>query len=388
MKRAILFAVVGLLMAGCAVSAPPRAVNGPQSSAGVPAGGVITVRPGDNVYKLSQRYGVTPREIIDANGLRPPYLLRPGDRLRMPGGSVHVVRSGDTVSEIAQQYGVSMRSLVVANSLRPPYVIRVGETLRLPGARTAPADTGVRVAARAPKAVPEPVAQPRGTQPRGSAGAASGQPWSGGGQLHFPVTRSASQSVPATSSSGAPLPQPRPREITTATAAAPQSSPVVARSQSVGPARTVSLTPPSRAGTGFTWPVKGRVISGFGPREGGLHNDGINILAPAGSEVRAAENGIVVYAGNELRGFGNLLLVKHDGGYTTAYAHADRLLVNRGDKVRRGQVIATVGQTGNVSEPQLHFEIRKGPRPVDPRKELPPAQVSALPANSLHPNGG
>ncbi|MCR9070196.1 MAG: LysM peptidoglycan-binding domain-containing M23 family metallopeptidase [Alphaproteobacteria bacterium] len=384
MKPAVLLAVVGLLMAGCAVSSQPRAVNGPTSSAGVPAGGVITVRPGDNVYKLSQRYGVSPREIIDANGLRPPYLLRPGDRLRMPGGAVHIVRSGDTVSEIAQRYGVSMRSLVVANNLRPPYLIRVGETLRLPGSRVAPPPSGVSVAARAPRMVPEP---------RGTAGAASGavsgsgtapsggtagKPWSGGGQLHFPTARTASQPVPPTSSSGAPLPQPRPKAIADATGSGGQTAPVVVRTSPAVAARTVSLTPPSRTGRGFAWPVRGRVVSGFGPREGGLHNDGINILAPAGSEIRAAENGIVVYAGNELRGFGNLLLIKHDGGYTTAYAHADRLLVNRGDKVQRGQVIATVGQTGNVSEPQLHFEIRKGPRPVDPRKQLPPAQVSML----------
>lgn len=387
MKRAVLIALVGLLMAGCAMSSPPRPVGG-QGAAALPAGGIVIVRPGDNVYKLSQRYGVTPREIIDANGLRPPYLLRPGDRLRMPGSPVHVVRSGDTVSEIAEQYGVSMRSLVVANNLRPPYLIRVGERLRLPGAIADSARSGTQVAARAPKAVPEPSGTARtasgavsgagGVQTRASAGAASGKPWSGGGQLHFPVTRSASQSGPATSASGAPLPQARPQEIAQAPAARVERPRVATRPATVTPARTVSLTPPSRAGRGFTWPVKGRVVSGFGPREGGLHNDGINILAPAGSEVRAAENGIVVYAGNELRGFGNLLLVKHEGGYTTAYAHAERLLVNRGDQVRRGQVIATVGQTGNVSEPQLHFEIRKGPRPIDPRRELPPAQVSAL----------
>lgn len=386
MKRAVFIALIGLLMAGCAASSPPRSVSG-LGTASLPAGGVVIVRPGDNVYKLSQRYGVSPRGIIDANGLRPPYLLRPGDRLRIPGSPVHVVRSGDTVSEIAERYGVTMRSLVVANDLRPPYLIRVGERLRLPGAIAAPSGSGTRVAARVPKAVPERSGTARApsgagnVQSRESTGAGSGKPWSGGGQLHFPVTRTASQSGPATSASGVPLPRARPREIARAPTARVARPSVVSRPTTVTPARTISLTPPSRAGRGFTWPVKGRVVSGFGPREGGLHNDGINILAPAGSEVRAAENGIVVYAGNELRGFGNLLLVKHEGGYTTAYAHAQRLLVNRGDQVRRGQVIATVGQTGNVSEPQLHFEIRKGPRPIDPRRELPPAQVSALPVD-------
>lgn len=389
MKPAVLIAVVALILSGCAMGSSPRAVNAPRASASMPAGGVVTVRPGDNVYLISQRYGVSPRDIIDTNGLRPPYLLRPGDRLQLPGASVHVVRSGDTVSEIAERYGVSTRAIVVANNLRAPYVIHVGDRLRLPSAgRSTPArNSTVTVASRQPRAVPQPpVVASDVSPPRAVPPGSDGKPWSANGRLHFPVSGGA-QRVAATSPSGAPLPQLRPtgaadaprttstRTVSTGTTATPAAVPRVTPASQT---RTVSLTPPSRAGRGFTWPVKGRVISGFGPREGGLHNDGINILAPAGSEVRAAENGIVVYAGNELRGFGNLLLVKHDDGYTTAYAHADRLLVNRGDKVRRGDVIATVGQTGNVSEPQLHFEIRKGPRPVDPRKELPPAQVSML----------
>lgn len=113
-------------------------------------------------------------------------------------------------------------------------------------------------------------------------------------------------------------------------------------------------------------PVRGRVISGYGPKPGGLHNDGINIAAARGSAVRAAENGVVVYAGNELRGYGNLLLVRHADGWMTAYAHNDTLRVGRGDKVAKGQVIATVGSSGNVAEPQLHFEIRRGSQAVDP----------------------
>lgn len=372
MKPAVLIAFVALVLAGCAISSPPRAINAPRGAAGVPASGIVAVRPGDNVYLIAQRYGVSPRAVIDANGLRPPYLLRPGDRLRLPDSAVHVVRSGDTVSEIAERYGVSMRSLVVLNDLRAPYVIRVGDRLRLPGVSD-PA-SGPTVAARQPKSVPQPAAPPT-TAPTQSG--AAPRPWSGGGQLHFPVSRGSSNS--------ASVPEPLPRPSAVARAAPTQApatrTAAVRPTSSAPPARTVSLTPPAKTGRGFAWPVEGRIISGFGPREGGLHNDGINILAAAGAEVRAAENGIVVYAGNELRGFGNLLLVKHDGGYTTAYAHADRLLVDRGDKVRRGQVIATVGQTGNVSRPQLHFEIRKGPRPVDPRKELPPAQVSGVEVN-------
>jgi murein DD-endopeptidase MepM/ murein hydrolase activator NlpD len=135
----------------------------------------------------------------------------------------------------------------------------------------------------------------------------------------------------------------------------------------------VAIPEPEPRGSGkFLWPVNGKVVSPFGPKEGGLHNDGINISAPLGTPVRAAENGSVVYAGNELRGFGNLLLIRHSDGWVSAYAHCEALLVKRGDQVRRGQVIARVGQTGAVSSPQLHFELRKGAQAVDPMAELGP----------------
>ncbi len=128
--------------------------------------------------------------------------------------------------------------------------------------------------------------------------------------------------------------------------------------------------PPKIIGGGFIWPVKGKVVSGFGPKSRGLQNDGINISAPRGTPVRAVENGVIAYAGNELRGFGNLLLIKHSNGLVTAYAHNQRLLVKRGEKVKKGQIIANVGSTGTVSTPQLHFEIRRGKLPVDPAKYL------------------
>jgi murein DD-endopeptidase MepM/ murein hydrolase activator NlpD len=120
----------------------------------------------------------------------------------------------------------------------------------------------------------------------------------------------------------------------------------------------------------FRWPVRGRVISGFGPKTSGQQNDGINIAVPEGTEIKAAEDGVVAYAGNELKGYGNLVLIRHANGYVSAYAHASELLVKRGDSIKRGQAIARAGQTGNVTSPQLHFEIRKGSTPVDPTRFL------------------
>jgi murein DD-endopeptidase MepM/ murein hydrolase activator NlpD len=117
----------------------------------------------------------------------------------------------------------------------------------------------------------------------------------------------------------------------------------------------------------FDWPVSGKVIAGFGTTTNGERNDGINIATAMGAPIRAAASGTVTYAGNELKGYGNLLLLKHANGYVTAYAHADHLIVSRGDSVAKGQVIGYSGTTGDVSTPQLHFEIRRDTTPVDPR---------------------
>jgi murein DD-endopeptidase MepM/ murein hydrolase activator NlpD len=120
----------------------------------------------------------------------------------------------------------------------------------------------------------------------------------------------------------------------------------------------------------FRWPVRGRVIAGFGPKPNGLQNDGINLAVPEGTPIKAAEDGVVAYAGNELKGYGNLVLLRHADGFVTAYANARDIVVKRGETVKRGQVIAHSGETGNVSSPQLHFEIRKGATPVDPAQYL------------------
>jgi murein DD-endopeptidase MepM/ murein hydrolase activator NlpD len=162
-----------------------------------------------------------------------------------------------------------------------------------------------------------------------------------------------------------------------AVAAAPATRPAETRPAGVTPRTTEALPPPPATAGTFIWPVEGRVISDFGAKGGGRFNDGINIAAPEGAAVRAAGAGVVAYSGNELRGFGNMLLIKHAGGWVTAYAHNQELLVNRGDTVDRGQVIARVGSTGGVDQPQLHFELRKGKKAVDPLDYLRRPSASA-----------
>lgn len=152
---------------------------------------------------------------------------------------------------------------------------------------------------------------------------------------------------------------------TPALRAKPASSP--ARAKAAPEPEPAAVAAPPRRGSGrFAWPARGPVISPFGSKPGGLQNDGINIALPHGAPVRAADDGEVVYAGNEIRGFGNLLLIKHAGGWMSAYGHNDKLLVKQGQKVKRGQLIARAGSTGGVDTPQLHFELRRAGGAVDP----------------------
>jgi murein DD-endopeptidase MepM/ murein hydrolase activator NlpD len=129
----------------------------------------------------------------------------------------------------------------------------------------------------------------------------------------------------------------------------------------------------------FVWPVRGRIIAGFGASAEGTHNEGINIAAPRGAPVEAAASGVVVYAGNELPGYGNLILIRHADGWISAYAHLDAMLVKPREKVARGAVIGRVGATGSVGAPQLHFELRRADRAVDPLKYLPPSSTASAP---------
>ena len=288
----------------------------------VPASGVHRVKRGNTVYSISRLYGVPVRAIIETNGLTPPYLLKVGNSLTIPRRRGHRVAKGETVYSISRGYGVPMSELTRANGIAPPYTIVVGQELVIP---TAPS---TQVAAANPQPAP-------------------------GGTVDV-------ETLPAPALAARPTPAPPPPPVAKATPRQIEALP----------------KPPARAGKTFLWPVRGKLISGFGGQQGGRHNDGINIGAKRGTTVMAAENGVVAYAGNELRGFGNLLLIKHADGYMTAYAHNEALLVGRGAKVRKGQPIARVGSTGSVGSPQLHFEIRKGRKSVDPLRYLPRQSAS------------
>lgn len=319
----------------------------------------VIVQQGDTVYALSRRYNRPVRAIIEDNNLQPPYALQAGQRINLPQGRFHTVQRGETLYSISRSTGVDLYSLAQANDLQQPFSISIGQQLKVPSR------TGYAVASAS---APESPTAPHEPAPRGYQ--ADTLPVTPGATVAAPVQTPASDETP-NSAGLPPIPQQAAPE-TPAPAAAPAPQVASAPPSSAGPTadpKQDTVLPP-RSGRTFSWPVRGRVLAGFGPTPDGLHNDGINIAARAGAPVIAAENGVVVYAGSELKGFGNLLLVRHADGWMTAYAHLDKHLVKKGQKVTKGQAIGTVGSTGGVSQPQLHFEIRRGTQAVDPAKFL------------------
>lgn len=244
-------------------------------------------------------------------GAREGTIEYPGSGAGPNAVPVYVTKDRDTVDAIAQRFGVSTQTIVDRNKLQPPYPLRAGQMLEIPGAKVVAPEAETQAAAATSTGAVKQESLP----PPGDAKPAAGDP--------------------------TPL-SPAAKEV------------------------TVAATPPR-----FDWPVRGKVVASYGSTGGGQKNDGIDIAAERGATVNAADAGTVVYAGNEVKGMGNLLLVSHNGGYITAYGFNDSLLVKKGDAVRRGQAIAKVGSSAG-GEPRLHFEVRRANRTVDPMTVLPP----------------
>lgn len=375
-------------------AAPPPPASRPQQAA---AGETIQVQQGDTLYGISKRYGVSIAALIELNHLTSGSSLKPGQQLVLPAngttsrrvasrsqpertasleppaapsrpeppryepagksaqpaaepapvaeasGPSHTIKAGESLYGIARQHHVTLAELMRINGITEPRRVRVGTVLRLPG------HGGSSVTAeRAP--APPAVAPPA---PEAAPSAPQGQPGS------FKVINP-SQPPPA-----------EPRREASRSDVRTDTPPVPTQPEAQAPSKPTPPVKSASADLKFRWPVRGRVISGFGNRPDGTHNDGINLAVPHGTDVHAAENGRVVYAGNELKGYGNLILIRHDSGnWVTAYAHSEQMLVKRDDVVKRGQVIAKAGKTGTVDQPQVHFELRQGSTPVDPTPYL------------------
>lgn len=341
----------------------------PETAAAAPAatGGTITVGPGMTLYSIARANNVSVSQLAAANGLKAPYAVHTGQTLRLPGidaptapatasfaepestpiapkpgepaveqitripakpaSGLHTVASGETLFSLGRSYGVSPFAIADANGLPHNTQLKLGQQVKIPGGN-APAPAAAEKPAETPKLATAP-------------------------------------EVPA-----APAPE-KPAAEQEQLAAAPEAAAPAKDQSSIAAAQPeTAAQAPIDGMPGMRWPVRGKIISGFGPKANGLKNEGINIAVPEGTSIRAAADGVVAYAGNELKGYGNLVLIRHDSGYVTAYAHAKELFVKRGDTVKRGDVIAKAGQTGSVSSPQLHFEVRKGAVALDPMKFL------------------
>lgn len=267
------------------------------------------------------------------------------------GSGTVTVRKGDTLYSISRHYNVPIKELITANRLSAPYTLYVGQKLRLPAKQYHIVKRGESLysIARMHNVDITTLSKVNNLQTPYSL--------SVGQKLLLPASVS---SVSAAASNAKSQSAAQTSSYTSTAKKSYESSVYIPTN---APAKNRSAK--------FLWPVKGTVISGFGNLGKGRKNDGINIKAALGTTVVAADAGTVAYAGNELKGFGNLILIKHTDGWITAYAHNDRMFVKKGQKVKRGEKIATVGSTGSVTSPQLHFEVRTGKKAVNPRTYLP-----------------
>lgn len=317
------------------------------AASGAGSAGVHTVAVGDTLWNVSKRYNISMQDLARANNLRAPFALAAGQRLKLPPPQTYKARAGDSLYTVSRLFGVSTTEIARRNNLRAPYNIEIGQVIQLPSMPSP--HVAYQVGQYTPNEYASAPAVPPETIDREVL--SSPQQRGGGWQPQAQVTVNTLPDNPSNV-----LPQP----------VAPYGQTPPAQTANASAASRAIPAAPARSGGRFSWPVNGRVLSSYGPRVGGMHNDGMNIAAQRGTPVHAAENGVIVYADNELKGFGNLVLIRHADRWMTAYAHMDSIKTHRGATVKRGDVIGTVGATGSVDTPQLHFEVRRGTEALNP----------------------
>lgn len=332
---------------------------------------IYTVDKGDTLYGLSRKMGLSVDDLAKANGLKSPYRLQPGQKLSGPRSKAkaYVVGEGDTLFAISRRFNVSAGQIAEANNMAVSATIHPGDKLVLPEGfkDSGPVKVTTQVAVEQPRTPAPPVREPVREPP----------PTPVYKPAPPPPTQTAAPTTPATKPVAAPV-----RPATTPVPATPApTTPAPAATKPAGPVIVPSTPSPadqqiSQLGRGrFIWPLRGDILSTFGPKGTGQRNDGINVRTPADSVVRAAAAGDVVYAGDQVPGFGNLVLIKHADGWVTAYGHLGRVDVKMQQQVTQGQQIGMSGATGGVSEPQLHFEVRYAPTPADRARPIDPLLV-------------
>jgi len=372
-----------------AADAAPSIVISTQSYAALPkhvqgGKGTYKVVRGDTVASVAKRLGMDRDELIQMNGLKRPYALTRGKVLKVPAPLVYEVQRGDTYSDIANRFDVSVLDLTELNKTTSSKGLRPGQKIKLPAevqarlvkkaqaaeraAQQAAADRAEAIRFEAEQETIRREVARLATEraivaKRAADEAAAAQPF------NQSMTSAATTVLPPKPVVNGTLPpplRPEPRPVTLPPAP-------MDKNETSAPSSEAEIIASGRGR--FLWPVRGDVISGFGIKPGGQRNDGINLSGKDGDPVRAAAGGEVVYSGNLVPGFGNLVLIKHEGGWVTAYAHMASTSVKIKDRIAQGQTIGTVGRTGGVEASQLHFELRYAPSPKEKARPIDPALV-------------
>lgn len=339
-----------------------------------PKENVLVVKAGDTLYKLAKENNTTVEDLARLNNLSAPYVLSVGQQLRIageipavkpdvltvkkPSAGIQtvtrvpvqeiVVAPGDTLYSLSRKYSVPVNDLALMNDLRAPFSLTVGQKVRVPNLATVTSVTSTSVAKAETKSVSVPV--------KTTMTAKTVAPKVGSTVVAKNTTVKTTEKKPVEKKSVKVVENKKTEKQQ------------VKRISSDPTKKLPKIT--KRSSAKFSWPVRGKILSNYGAKSNGLFNDGINISATRGTAVKAAENGVVAYAGNEVKGMGNLIIIQHSDGFMTVYAHMDSMSVRRGARVSVGQKIGTVGKTGKVDTPQLHFEIRKGTKAYNPTSYL------------------
>lgn len=338
----------------------------------------------ENLYTISKKYQISAREIIDLNKLKAPYRLKKGDIIKIPHQQFHVVKKGETLFGIARNYHMKVDEIIAINKLQKPYAVKTGNRLQITNFKNTEEPKNFAIKTHQDKIINQSNPLPKNSLNvkklqanvmASNSGSVNNSSTSLNQESNSQESNKLTNNTDQNNDSSLEPSKAENNEIE-------KNNSNLQLTKNSDNSQNLTTTTPNKIISSqeeniidekkniFSWPVRGNIVSKFGPKKGGLYNDGINIKAKEGASVGSAEDGIVAYAGNELKGYGNLVIIKHSQGWITAYAHLKEINVSKGQKILKAQKIGSVGNSGSVNFPQLYFGLRKGREAVNPQSYL------------------
>ncbi|GDX35987.1 hypothetical protein LBMAG18_04980 [Alphaproteobacteria bacterium] len=355
-----------------------------QSNKGSKEFKIVISQDNETLYAISKKYQISAREIIDLNKLKAPYRLKKGDTIKIPHRQFHIVKKGDTLFSIARNYHMKVDEIIAINKLEKPYEIKTGNSLQITNFKNIEEPKNLTTKSNQEKIINQ--SNPYSKNSLNVKKLQANVMTSNSGNVdNTPTTLNQGSNSQESSkiannidqnnnnSYDSSIAKKNETEKNNSNLNLTKNSDNSQNSITTNPNKIISSQEENKIEEKkniFSWPVRGNVVSKFGPKKGGLYNDGINIKAKEGASVGSSEDGIVAYAGSELKGYGNLVIIKHSQGWITAYAHLKEINVSKGQKILKSQKIGSVGNTGSVNFPQLYFGLRKGREAVNPQNYL------------------